>query len=296
MTIMTSLFENVVGDVLRIQDFHSSIPFTTPSDALFSSMFVKFQSTPMELFDAMLALFRHADFHSNAVTIQKSEDILDRISIQRQQIAKDRNSRRVTIQIAASSPTSCHPQATNLIPALLAEYIDSQRRPFGMIERASYHYNGEIADDELENMALVHRSWTDVAQRYLRRRIHISSGASLRPVMQSTIIGPWVRELSSLCNLAYTNPKLATNETPRLLAGVLQKCPNLTHLNIRGYQTGLSVGQDVIGLLAGLRYLEHLSLGISLSMNYLELWKVATILHNLRFLKSLSLRHWDIDL
>lgn len=111
---MTVLFDTVDGCVLTIQDIHSSIPFTTPSDALFSSLFVKFKGTvPMELFEAMLALFRHADFHSSAVTIQKSEGILDRISIQRQQIAKDRNSMRVTVQIACRPPTACLSQAGN---------------------------------------------------------------------------------------------------------------------------------------------------------------------------------------
>lgn len=119
----------------------------------------------------------------------------------------------------------------------------------------------------------------------------------LRAVLQSTVIGPWVRELSFLCDTDYDYPKTTADEMPRLLAGVLQRCPNLTCLNLQGYQTGLSieVSHDVLGQLAGLVYLEHLLLCPSLGISHLEFWKLATILPNLQSLKSLNLRHWRVD-
>lgn len=186
----------------------------------------------------------------------------DRISVQRQQIAKRRNLRRVTEQIAAMSPT-CHPQATNLTPALLAEYIDLQRLSFlRETEYDFYNRNMERTGYELKTMSLVHRSWTDAAQRYLRRHIFTSNPTGLRAVLQSTTIGPWVREMSFFCDTDYDYPKTNADETPRLLAGVLQRCPNLTCLNLRDYKTGLSieVSHDILGQLAGLVYLEHLLL------------------------------------
>lgn len=55
---MALLFENVRGCDLTIKDFHSSISFPTPSDALFSSFFIKYTGiVPMSLFDELLALF-----------------------------------------------------------------------------------------------------------------------------------------------------------------------------------------------------------------------------------------------
>lgn len=146
-------------------------------------------------------------------------------------------------------------------------------------------------------MSLVHRSWTDAAQRYLRRHIFISNPTGLRAVLQSTTIGPWVREMSFFCDTDYDYPKTNADETPRLLAGVLQRCSNLTCLNLRDYKTGLSieVSHDVLGQLAGLVYLEHLLLRPSSGISYQEFWKLGTILPNLHSLKSLNLQHWRVD-
>lgn len=81
---MTSFLDDVQGCVLYIQDLHSKITFTTPSDALLTSLFIKYgRTTPLELFDDFLSLFQHADFRADGVTMKSSEDIMDHIAEQR---------------------------------------------------------------------------------------------------------------------------------------------------------------------------------------------------------------------
>lgn len=82
----------VVGSTLNDQYIHSSLPFSSPADALLGSLFVKYKSTvPMVLFDDLLALFRHSDFQTDAVSFKKTEDILDHIALQRRMTARNRN-------------------------------------------------------------------------------------------------------------------------------------------------------------------------------------------------------------
>lgn len=81
---MNSLFDNVQGCVLYVQDLRSRIAFTTPSDALLTSLFIKYgRTTPLELFDDFLSLFQRADFHTDGVTMKSSDDIMDHIAEQR---------------------------------------------------------------------------------------------------------------------------------------------------------------------------------------------------------------------
>lgn len=85
---MALLLENVRGCDLTIKDFHSSISFPTPSDALFSSFFIKYTGiVPMSLFDELLALFRQNAFHPDQVTILEPDNIINHIASERQSIA-----------------------------------------------------------------------------------------------------------------------------------------------------------------------------------------------------------------
>lgn len=190
--------------------------------------------------DAMLALslVRHADFHSKAVTLKRPEDILEHSAVQRQRITKsNRSSRRVIGPIAARSPTICYSQATNLIPALLAEYLLST------IRISAYDHKldncRELTHDNHKSMSLVHHSWTDIAQRYFRRSTILSSQTSLQSIVQTPMIGPWVLELNVICNddLDESESQILTmKETSRLLIGFVHRCPNLAHLDLTTYE------------------------------------------------------------
>lgn len=57
--------------------------------------------------------------------------------------------------------------------------------------------------------------------------------------MQTPMIGPWVFELNVICNddLDESESQILTmKETSRLLVAVVQRCPNLTHLDLTTYE------------------------------------------------------------
>lgn len=310
---MALLFENVRGCDLTIEDFHSSISFPTPSDALFSSFFIKYTGTvPMSLFDELLALFRHDDFHPDQVTIQEPENIMNHIASERQLIAKERNSTTPKTMDARSN-IARYPRISTLIPELLAEYLDSQHLPFHReIERCAAYGRVEPPGETkrtLETMSLVHRSWTDIAQRYLRRRIFISGIEQLPSVFHSPQIGPWVRQLS-FHNLGAPHQ---SQDMPRLLSGILKICPNVTHLHlhnfrqhkadyqeteIKAYEIGnlIKVPHDIIAQLADMKHLQHLWLRQPslFESDYEDFWRLSMELPRLRFLKSLSIDSMDV--
>lgn len=75
-------------------------------------------------------------------------------AVQRQRITKsNRSSRRVIGPIAARSPTICYSQATNLIPALLAEYLLSTIRISAYDNKLDSCW--ELTHDNHEGMSLV---------------------------------------------------------------------------------------------------------------------------------------------
>lgn len=267
---------------------------------------------PMSLFDDLLALFRRKDFRLDQVTIQKPENVMDHIMSQRQLIAEERNSKSPEVT-DAESRLHRHPPTPTLIPELLAEYLDSQHIPFHLaIERAAYDRQeppGGETKRTLEAMSLVHRSWTDIAQRYLRRRFFISG--FMPSVLYSPQIGPWVRQLSFYNDEAH---RPEGQDMPRLLTGILKRCPNITHLHlhdfrlpgddgdkeveIQVYETGhlIETPHDIIAQLADMKHLEHLSLRQSYYMEsyHEDFCRLLMILPGLRFLKSLSLHSLDV--
>lgn len=104
-------------------------------------------------------------------------------------------------------------------------------------------------------MALIHRSWSDVAQRYHRQRILISSPESLRSVIQSTTGGPRVSKLSSQCDLAFIYPKIAINE----ISWLLTRSDSHRSGSVRvPYTPSIDASHDITGQLAGLGHLHQL--------------------------------------
>lgn len=91
----------------------------------------------------------------------------------------------------------------------------------------------------LRLMSLVHRSWKEAAQRRLRRRIRINSLFELRGVFQNPQLGPWVRELDFRAHDFEVHPTEeipgSIDEMPRLLSGILRRCPNVTHLHLDNF-------------------------------------------------------------
>lgn len=292
----------VVGSTLNYQYIHSSLPFSSPADALLGSLFVKYKSTvPIELFDDLLALFRHSDFQTDAVSFKKTEDILDHIALQRRLIASNRNQVRKQDQKPAQSVLAGYSRSSGLIPELLAEFVDSHKVSFHQAV-ARFRYNPELwceMSDMLANMSLVHRTWTDAAQRRLRRRVHVDR-FNLQDFLESTLVGPWVRELSVCLHIDDHESITSANQVARLLSRVLERCPNVTHLYFDGLMSrnanNASPGNpseeldgDVIARIANLEHLEHLWLQHnSASEKGIRIFKrICTVAPFLRRLKSL---------
>lgn len=308
---LLNFLDNVRGRVLDIKKIHSSISFSTPSDALASSLFIKYvdaAGVPLSLFDDLFTLFRHADFRADRVTLQRSEDILDRVANERRAIVFSRT--LVQGQKTESDPAN-FVQTSTLIPELIAEFIDSQRVPFHRSIRRDRDYDnrpvGWEIDYMLKPMSLVQRSWTSSARRYLQRRINIIGQKRLRSLYQIPQIGPWVRELSFIgitSDSAYKH--ISTKEMPRLLCGIIEMCPNITHLYLEDFNLRPALGflpsqfdktsNDVIVHISGLKFLEHLGLlRAQLSDGgRQDLERLCAILPGFRSLKSLSLERWNL--
>lgn len=309
---LINFLDNVRGRVLDIKKIHSSISFNTPSDALVSSLFIKYvdaAGVPLSLFDDLFALFRHSEFRADGVTFLRSENILDRIADERRAIAFSRS--RVQEQ-KAEPDTATIVQTPTIIPELIAEYIDSQRVPFHRSTRRDRCYNkrpvGWEIDYMLNTMTLVHRSWTSPARRYLQRRINIIGQDKLRSLFQIPQIGPWVRELSFVGNTSDSSYRhISTKELPRLLCGILEKCPNITHLHLEDFNLRPASGflpspldktsSDITGHgISGLNFLEHLGLlnAQCSDTGRQDLERLCAMLPGFRCLKSLSLERWDL--
>lgn len=126
------------GHILDLDELHSSLPFASPSDALFTSLSIKHKKSTLStvlalstIFDDVLALFRHPEFSSGKVTVQGTDDIYVHIANQRQIIAQNRNRKRASGQTSTKlHSTPPEAQVPRLVVELVAEYLDSHRDPF----------------------------------------------------------------------------------------------------------------------------------------------------------------------
>lgn len=241
-------------------------------------------------------------------------------------IAEQRRVNQVYSQEITKSPDvhQAHTsQPPGLVVELVVEYLESNRVPFHRTLHRTRQLEG-FSRPKCEStctlllMSYISRSWRDAAQRHLRRRVYINSQDVLRRVFQSPNLGPWVRGLSFSAHefeLYYTETfpgsMMAIDEMPRLLSGILKRCPNITHLYLYNFvgpaeeeanvdhegggkelESAHNSRPDVIRQLGEMEYLEHLWLHPTSDLTP-ELWKLCAVLPRLRNLKSLSLDHWN---
>lgn len=191
-------------------------------------------------------------------------------------------------------------QVPRLVVELVAEYLDSHRDPFHRTSHIPEGSNRRKVGCDVSHMfakmSLVHRSWADVAQSFLRRRIHLpfNERVALQPVLLLPQFGPWVREL---CLVSCSAPA-ESDETPRSLCRVLQRCPNIIHLHLDGLLLGEpddETSYDVLSQIANLTCLEHLWLQRSPKATQYNgfLKKLCAVLSGFRYLKSLLLEFKD---
>lgn len=288
-------FRNVLGCALTINNLHASAKFPTSSDALFASIFVKYEKLPLSLFDDLLSLFRHNEFHHSDVTMQKAEDIMDHIAEGRRASAREREKRC----IQKTAQTDC--PVPTLVVDLVVEQIKSQRQP--LTDFNWTRLPACEASSTLREMSLVHSSWAEITQRVLRERLFVDK-MQLHFIFKSPLLGPWIRELDFRAKPTYYYQDSTITDTDhidqtRLLCGIIERCPNLTYLHLTDFcptdwdtsqasKAALVTG-PIIRRACDLKYLEHLRLCQSANLAYIDVWELCTLLPRLQCLKSLSL-------
>lgn len=296
-----TFLDNVDGCMLDVKVLAASIPFPTPSDAMFASFVLKYTNMTMELFDDLFTLFNHPGFCPETLQMKRIEDILGHISEKRRSIARDRGAERNEAAVCRQPDDTNRNGVPSLIVELVAENVESDRTPF---HRILLQTSRECdADRLLLTMCLVHRSWTDTAQRYLRRRIFASGRAGIYSLLQSPQLGPWVRDLSIRTHI--TSPKLedcqpgtSYSDTPRLITEILHKCPNVTFLLLQDFHPRaelmptLGPSHNIIHKLGDLVYLENLWLHQRFEPASTDPSDLRMMVSRLSFLKSLSLKKW----
>ena len=266
-------------------DLNTESPIYTHSDALFVA-FVKKHRPKSISFDAivdLIALLRMHDFDSSQVTFDNVTDMV---------MYTAENSRISALQRACKK-TYVHLPVPQLIVDLVADHL-AQESASIFAEKFRFRYCPSRA--ALLNMALVHRTWTNAAQRVLRQRITFNDSFDS---LEGPAIGPWVREMLYMPeNYPQTHPSFLVASRacpnvrdlciafPRLshtgpMNEIIKQLPsfcNLTRLGLRNYNCDF----DTIDLYKGFKDCVR-----ELEISFLR------ILQKLPALKTLALWNWN---
>lgn len=183
------------------------IPFKSRSDALLAQLILR-HGLSKELFNSLMDIVLDPSFSPNELTLRSATDIDVRISEHRREMAEDRAHTR------SDSPRkdSGDEMESAGIPHIVLEVvIDRMLDDFEHFSNEADATPGssdniftsrfQVRQTELKSMSLVHRSWTELAQRALRRRVVLTSRRGLREFARSPACGVGVREF------AYKLPK-----------------------------------------------------------------------------------------
>ena len=145
------LFANVDSCRLHIEKYHTSITFSTTSDALLSSLYVKHSTIlglkAIDLFDDILQLLRLERFFPHELTIRESFDIIDRIVQGRLLNQMERN---------AKNPQPGYEPGHTQVVDLVANHLESEI--WNNAQTSHVHTDDIEVEDVLKSMSLVHRS------------------------------------------------------------------------------------------------------------------------------------------
>lgn len=173
-----------------------------------------------------LDLLSNQSFHPQDLTIKSCDDIDTRISNHKMHLASQRYTGLATIGLP------------HVVLECAVECMTDIMCHFFLETRLDATHHRKVEDPitqglraDLARMCQVHRSWTPVVQRCLRRRVVIRDYSQLQAFSQSPLCGPWVREFA-YCNLAYDRVVYDSDSPParcqgELLASALSRMPNL---------------------------------------------------------------------
>ena len=252
-----ALFENAYENSAHLSQHSSTITFSTTSDALFACLLSKYDGLAWALVDDILELFQNIKFNAKEVTFRRMEDYCERVSQERRVLAQARS--------AHSTHTYGRHGSVMDMPSLVLDLTAAQL--FEDWDPHVDHPDNTPIDEEttLLNMSLVHRSWTPVAQGWLRRRLIVGKMSKLGKLLESPHLGPWVSELQcsdEKSNHLFKNEP-SSREMTRFLCGIIQKCPNLKKFYLRSTNKLDTTEYSFFNCLSSLTMLEDLRLHCS---------------------------------
>ena len=172
------------------QDDSDSI-FKTQSDALISQLVFEHR-LPSTTVDIVLNILHHPHFNNHALTVSNTADIYKCLSDYRRKRARERS---------LSRPRISYPP--HLAIELVVDYIALELARYGSVLPGWRYPSEEQIAQELENilknMALVHRSWTMLAQNVLRLHLELSDD-QIRAALMHPYCGHWIRQLKVICS------------------------------------------------------------------------------------------------
>ena len=184
------------------------VPTYSQSDDLFVTFTQKHDTLPLDAIDDLIALLRMREFDSSQITFDNTLDMMRYIA----------EHSRINALQRASKKTYPRLPVPPLVVDLVADHLAQES-----MSMMSSGFTDCPNRATLHKMALVHRSWTNTAQRILHQRIVISGIENLRNM---PLFGPRVRELSFRLL-----PKIDI-ETASCLVCVRHACPNIHNLRL----------------------------------------------------------------
>lgn len=242
------------------------IPFRTASDALIAQLLLC-RGVPASSVDLFLRMVRGPLFGHSHVSLKTAQDIEVRVCEHREQIEA-----ACSVQLRDSSTSSGMPMA---VLDQVVDLLASSAGPFlREMDRRADRYSAQdeygtplanySARQDLLNMSLVHRSWTEASRRPLRHRVILDWPRDLEKFARDPLCGPWIYEFG--CCFGPSD--------------LLLKLPSsLTHWDV------------LLGLLSRMPYVEAFALErVTLTKNCVAAERVLQAVCSLTYLKQLSLR------
>lgn len=264
------------------------ISFKSETDALFASTWLGEQLGDEPLasigaISAILTLLKNPAFHAEQLSYDTGIDVLTNIAVSRHKTALTRSIGYSPKegQIANDVP--------NVIVDLVAQEFGKDVPLLPTFQGDSYYraYTRFMKmtpeQEALENMCLVHRSWTIPAKRILSRSASVAGQAGLYNALRNPDFGPSTRVL-------YYRGDVDNRETRQLLSAVIKRCPGLRALGVDSVLDFKD--QQILEDIASLQNLEKLEMG---RKNHFEesssllLMDVCLALPRMESLKSLTL-------
>ena len=176
----------------------TGIKFDTYSDAKLAGLFLENEHNfPVQLLAKVFDVILDPDFKLEEVSFKSFWDVLERISGIRARDAVVIASKGITPAPALPTNRAEDARSSGIPAVVLSHVVDmmvEDRPPLGIaaMDWWKLAYWKNVAD--FNRMSLVHRSWTPIARRGLRRRVVIPYW-QIRNFLVSPLCGPWITEM-----------------------------------------------------------------------------------------------------